>query len=97
MHADAIAPAWSGQVSGRALGRRASGAWARPPRFASVHGWKQRGKPTEQTLPRYRFLAVDRGIQHHLDNTLNVPIDWCKRADVHSQPARDGRAHGFVR
>jgi len=51
--------------------------------------------PAEQTLPRYRCLAVGRGIQHHLDHALDVPIDRRKRADVHAQPARDGRAHGF--
>jgi len=65
------------------------------PGKAGIAGGKQCGMPTEQTLPRYRCLAVGRGIQHHLDHALNVPIDRGQGADVHAQPARDGRAHGF--
>ena len=51
--------------------------------------------PAEQTLPRYPGLAVGRGIEHHLDHALDVPIDRRKRADVHAQPTRDRRAHGL--
>ena len=60
-----------------------------------VAGRKQRGMPAEQSRLRDSCLAVGRGIQHHLDHALDVPIDRCKRADVHAQPAGDGRAHGF--
>jgi hypothetical protein len=51
--------------------------------------------PAEQTLPRQRCWAVGRGIQHHLDHAFDPRIDRIERADVYTQPAGDGRTHGF--
>jgi hypothetical protein len=62
---------------------------------AGVAGGKQRGMPAEQPLPRHRRMAVGRGIEHHLDHAFDVPIHRGQGADVHAQPAGDGRAHGF--
>jgi hypothetical protein len=65
------------------------------PGKAGVAGGKQRGMPAEQTLPRHRRMAVGGGIEHHLDHAFDVAIHRGQRADVHAQPAGDGRAHGF--
>ena len=33
-------------------------------------------------------------IKHNLDHAFDVAIHWSERADIHAQPAGNGRSHG---
>lgn len=65
------------------------------PGQAGVSARKQRGMPAQQTLLRHGHMAVGGGVEHHVDHALDVAIDRGECADVHTQSARDGRAHGL--
>jgi hypothetical protein len=51
--------------------------------------------PAEQAFGRQQRAATGRGIQHHLDHPFDMAVHRRERADIHAQPAGDGRAHGF--
>jgi hypothetical protein len=57
--------------------------------------WETARHASRTALPRYRRLAVGRGIEHHLDHALDVAIHRRQGADVDAQAAGDGRAHGL--
>ncbi len=50
--------------------------------------------PTEQTLGGGRLGVSRGGVEDHLHDPFDVAVHRRQRADVHAQPARDGRAHG---
>jgi len=51
------------------------------------------GVPAEQSLCRQQRIIFFSGIEHHLDDALDVTIGRRERADIHPQPARERGAH----
>jgi len=51
--------------------------------------------PTEQPLAGQRPMAVRRGIKHHLDHTLDMPISGRHGTHIQTQAQRQGRPHGL--
>ena len=56
---------------------------------AAAPGREQGGMPGEQALVGQRLGVFLGGIEHHLDDALDVPVGRRQRADIHPQPARD--------
>ena len=45
--------------------------------------------PGEQPLGRERLLVVARGVEHHLDDALDMAVGGLQPADVHAETAGD--------
>ena len=54
---------------------------------------EQRRVPAEQPLLGQRLGVVLRGVEHHLDDALNVAVRRRQRADIHAETPGDGGAH----
>ena len=47
-----------------------------------MYKYSRAGMPAEQTRCRQRSIAIQRGVQLHLNHNCDVAIDWHQRADV---------------
>mgnify|MGYP007050449361 CR=1 FL=1 len=65
-----------------------------PPHAASSGG-EQGRMPAEQPFFGERCREILRGIEHHLDDTLDIAIGWGEPADIHAKPAGDGGTNLF--
>ena len=43
---------------------------------AAAPGWKQRCVPSEEPVGRERLIVVPGGVEHHLDDALDVAVRW---------------------
>jgi len=59
------------------------------PLHAATAGRKQRRLPVEQALGGQRFVVAPRRVQHHLDDTLHIPIRPTDAPGVHAETPRD--------
>jgi len=48
--------------------------------------------PAEQPFGGERLVVVLRGVEHHLDHTLDIPVGRGEGADVDAEASRDGGA-----
>ncbi|WP_228763668.1 hypothetical protein [Brevundimonas sp. SPF441] len=48
--------------------------------------------PAEQAVGRQRLGVVLGGVEHHLDDALDVPIRRDQADDIHAEAAGDGGA-----
>ena len=51
--------------------------------------------PCEQPLGGERLVVMARGVEHHLDDALDVAVCRLEGADVHAEAAGDGGADLF--
>ncbi|ENO84084.1 hypothetical protein C666_17935 [Thauera linaloolentis 47Lol = DSM 12138] len=49
--------------------------------------------PSEEAFCGESLSAVARRVEHHVHDTLNMAVNGCERADVHTQTAGNGRTH----
>src|SRR3990172_1111860 len=61
-------------------------------RHAAAPGGKQGCVPREEPFGRERLIVVAAGVEHHLDDTLDVPVGGFQRTDVHAEPPGDRRS-----
>src|SRR5260370_6284898 len=50
---------------------------------------EQGGMPREQPVRSKRLIVVTRGVQHHFNNSLHVPIHGFKAPNVYAETTRD--------
>ena len=60
---------------------------------AAASGGKQRRVPSKEPFGRERLIIVTGGVEHHLNDALDVPVCGLQRTDVHAEPARNRRSH----
>lgn len=76
----------------RSAGIVAPGPGAGPGEAAAT-GREQRRVPAEQPLVGQRRVEVPRGVEHHLDDALDVAIDRRECGCLHAEPAGERGSH----
>src|SRR5271157_2278179 len=64
------------------------GSGSNPP-HATSSGREQGCMPREQPFCGKRLIKVTRGVQHHFNNSLHVPIHGFNATNIHTETTRD--------
>ena len=57
------------------------------PGHAAASRREEGGVPVKQPFIGQGFVEFFRGVEHHFDNALNIPVSRHEPGDVHAQPS----------
>src|SRR6478735_10387386 len=65
-------------------------------REAASASWEERGMPTEEPLISQGLIVVEHGVEHHLDNAIDLAVCRSTFAYIDAEPPGDGGSHFYL-